>query len=285
MKYGIVVDSSCDLPALRTGGDSIDYTKVPLKLDIGDKEFVDDETLDVPAFIEELYAYKGRSGSAAPAPYAFLEAYEKSECVFAITITSQLSGSYASAMTAADMFLEEHPERKIYVIDSRSTGPEMSMIANRLAELIGEGKSFEEICRAIEEYRRRTYLLYALQSIENLVKNGRVSRLAGSIAGILGIKVLGVASENGTVELLHKLRGRLSVYDKMIVEMLERGYNGGRVIIAHCLNPEMAGYLAREILSRFPKSSVEMMPSGGLCSYYAERGGILLGFEGRPREA
>jgi DegV family protein with EDD domain len=159
------------------------------------------------------------------------------------------------------------------------------MIANRLAELIAEGRDFEDICRAIEEYRRRTYLLYALQSIENLVKNGRVSRLAGSIAGILGIRVLGIASDAGTVELLHKLRGKLSLYDKMIVEMLERGYNGGRVIIAHCLNPEMAGYLAKEIRARFPKSSVELMPSGGLCSYYAERGGILLGFEGRPREA
>ena len=195
MKYGIVVDSSCDLKELAVGAGSIDYTKVPLKLDIGDKQFTDDENLDITAFMDEMYAYKGKSGSAAPSPHAWLEAFEKSENVFVLTITGTLSGSFASAQVAAKMFLDQYPDRRIYLLDTKSTGPEMSLIANRLAELMEEGLSFDTIRSRIVEYSSHTYLLFALNSLENLIKNGRVSRLAGNIAGILVIRILGVASE------------------------------------------------------------------------------------------
>ena len=283
MKYGIVVDSSCDLQALTIGAGQIDYSRVALKLDIGETEFTDDASLDIAAFMDEMEAYKGRSGSAAPGPHAWLEAFEKSENVFVITITGALSGSFASAQVAAKLFLDKYPERHIYLLDSRSTGPEMSLLVNQLAELIQEGLPFDAIRSRIVEYSSRTYLLFALRSLDNLIKNGRVSRLAGNIAGILGIKILGIASEEGTLELLHKLRGRLNIYDKMVCEMLEHGYEGGKVIIAHCFNPDTAEYIAAEIRKRFPDSSIEIMPAGGLCSYYAERGGILLGFEGAKR--
>ncbi|MGI6027800.1 MAG: DegV family protein [Candidatus Heteroscillospira sp.] len=283
MKYGIVVDSGCDLRVPPAGEGLIDFTRVPLKLDIGEQQFVDDFDLDVPGFMAAMYAHKGRTGSAAPSPHTWLSAYEKSENVFVITITGSLSGSFASAQVAAKMFREQYPERNIYLIDSKSAGAEISLLAHRLAELMLEGLEFSAIRSHINEYQRRTYLLFALQSMENLIKNGRVSRLAGNIAGILGIKILGIASDEGTLELLHKLRGKLKVYDKMIAEMLERGYNGGRVIIGHCFNQEAADYLAENIRSRFRDCEIHIMPTSGLCSYYAERGGILLGFEGAKR--
>ena len=280
MKYGIVVDSSCDLKMLGPGYGRIDYTRVPLKLDVGDKEFADDENLDIDVFLDELYAYKGKTGSAAPSPADWLAAFEKSENVFVLTITSALSGSYASAQVAMRMFLDKYPDRKIYLLDTLSTGPEMILLARRVEELALLGESFETIRGNINEYHRHLHLFFALQSLENLIKNGRVNRIAGNIAGILGIKILGCASEHGTLEMMFKLRGKRNVYDKMVSEMAARGFKGGKAVITHCQNEETAEYVAAEIRTQYPDSDIDILPTGGLCSYYAERGGILLGFEG-----
>ena len=280
MKYGIVVDSGCDMINLRDDArNQIDFTRVPLKLDIGEKEFVDNFNLNIEEFMKEMYAYKGKTGSAAPSPNDYMKAYEKSENVFVITITSALSASYSSAKTAKDMFLDHYPERNIHLIDSKSAGPEITLIVRKLTELMNQDLDFEEIITSINDYCKHTHLLYILKSLDNLVKNGRVSRLKASMAGILGIKILGKASEEGTVELLEKCRGKMAVYDKAIEVMLSNNYKGGRVVIAHCFNVEIADYIAASIKKLFPKYDVEIMKTSGLCSYYAEQGGILLGFE------
>lgn len=280
MKYGIVVDSGCDMRSLNAGSENqIDFTRVPLKLDIGEKEFIDDFNLNTEEFMKEMYAYKGKTGSAAPSPEDYKRAYEKSENVFAITITGSLSASHSSAKAAKDMFLDKYPDRKIHLIDSKSTGPEMTLIVRKLTELIHQGLNFEEIVTKIEEYHRHTHLLFILKSLDNLVKNGRISRLKASMAGILGIKILGKASEEGTLELLDKCRGKMSVYDRAIEVMLSHKYKGGRVVIAHCFNVEVTEYIAASIKRIFPKYDIEIMKTSGLCSYYAEQGGILIGFE------
>lgn len=280
MKYGIVVDSGCDLMSLTPeAAHKIDFTRAPLKLDVGDKEFVDDFNLNIEEFMKEMSAFKGKTGSAAPSPDAWFTAYEKSEYVFAITITGALSGSFASAQTAVGLFKEQYPDRKIHLIDSKSAGPEIALIIRKLTEYMMQDMSFEEIVKNIDNYCRRTHLLFVLKSLDNLVKNGRISKLQGSMAGILGIKILGSATEEGTLDLLQKCRGKMTAYDKAIEEMLSRNYNGGLVIISHCFAPDLAEYIAGCIKARFPNSTIEIMATSGLCSYYAEQGGILIGFE------
>lgn len=280
MKYGIVVDSGCDLLSLREEvADKIDFSRAALKLDIGEKEFIDSFDLNIEEFMKEMYSYKGKTGSAAPSPDEWLKAYEKSENVFAITITGTLSASYSSAKIGMELFKERYPNRNIYLIDSKSTGPEMSLIVRKLTEYISEGIEFESICKKIEEYRTHTHLLYVLESLDNLVKNGRVSRLKASMAGILGIKMLRIASEEGTVELLHKCRGKMAVYDKAITEMLDRNYHGGRIVIAHCFANDVANYIVSKIREKYLDSDIDIMKTSGLCSYYAEKGGLLIGFE------
>ncbi len=280
MKYGIVVDSGCDLTHLGhpTLINKFDFTRVPLKLDIGETEFIDDFNLDIEKFMAEMYAYEGKTGSAAPSPQTWLSAYEKSEYVFAVTITSGLSGSYNSAQIAADLFKARYPERKIYVIDSKSAGPEITLIVRKLTEYINASMSFDEIVENIENYRQNTHLLFVLQSLDNFIKNGRISKLQGTMAGILGIKILGTTTEEGTLDLLQKCRGKMTAYDKAIEELFARGFNGKRLIIAHCFAPELANYIAQKVQLAFPTSEIEIMPTSGLCSYYAERKGILIGF-------
>ncbi|WP_054739383.1 DegV family protein [Cellulosilyticum ruminicola] len=183
MKYGIVVDSGCDLTCLEhpTLINKIDFARAPLKLDVGETEFVDDFNLNIEKFMAQMYAYDGKTGSAAPSPQTWLSAYEKSEYVFAITITSGLSGSYNSAQIAADLFKTLYPERKIYVIDSKSAGPEITLIVRKLTEYINASMSFDEIVESIENYRKNTHLLFVLQSLDNFIKNGRVSKLQGTM--------------------------------------------------------------------------------------------------------
>lgn len=280
MKYGIVVDSACDLTSLeKKATHKIDFTRVALKLDIGDQEFIDDSNLDVQDFMKAMYAYKGKTGSAAPSPQDWINAYEKSEYIFAITITSALSGSYASAKTALDMFKEQYPNRKIHLIDSKSTGPEMTLIVRKLTEYMSQDMAFEDIVKNIDAYCQRTNLLFVLRSLDNLVKNGRISKLTGNIAGILGIKLLGTATQTGDLGVVQKCRGKMTAYNQLIEEMLTRQYNGGKVTIAHCFALDTAEYIASNLKEKFPNCDIEIMPTGGLCSYYSEQGGVLVGFE------
>lgn len=279
MKYGIIVDSGCDLKELEGNAKGwIDFTRAPLKLDIGDKEYIDDVTLDTKSFMEEMHAFKGRTGSAAPSSDAWYQAIDKSDAIFIVTVTGALSGSYSSAKIAVDMYLEEHKDKRIHLIDSKSASSEMTLIVRKLTELIEQGLEFDEIVAAIERYRTHTELLFVLENLDNLVKNGRISKVQGSIAGLLGIKIVGYASEEGTLEVSHKCRGRKTAYDKAVEEMIARGYAGGDVIITHCFNQESAEYLKEQIRNKYPNSHVTLMETSGLCSYYAEQNGMLIGY-------
>ena len=141
------------------------------------------------------------------------------------------------------------------------------------------GADFDDVCRDIQAYRERTHLLFALESMHNLVQNGRVNKLAATMAGVLGIRAVGQASSEGTLEMLGKCRGQRKTQEFMLHEMERLGYKGGSVRIGHCQNPALALELCVEIQHRFPGVEVKSYPLRGLCSYYAERGGIMLGFE------
>jgi DegV family protein with EDD domain len=280
MKYGIVVDSSCDLLQLPAEfQNKIDYSRASLKLDIGEQVFVDNQDLDIIHFMKEMYAYKGKTGSAAPSPEDFLNNYKKSDNVIVLTITGALSGTYSSAKTAEEMFKEQYPDRNIYVLDTKTTGPEMTLLVKKICQLITAGVPFEEIITQIEHYKQHTHLIFILSSLENLIKNGRISRVAGGIASVLGIKLYAKASEEGTIQPIGKCRGKLTAYNKSIEEMFALGYNGGPIVIAHCLAEEIAQYISDKIHNTYPNALIDIMPTGGLCSYYAEQGGILIGFE------
>lgn len=279
MKYAIIVDSSCDLYIDGNFENDTFMSRVPLRLRIGEKEYTDDFSLDVKAFMKEMKEYPGATGSAAPSPEEWYNAYKNADEVFAVTITSALSGSYSSAMVGKNMLLEDYPDKKIHIIDSKAAGPGLTLIVRKLQEYIKEKLSFEEIVERITEYCKKIKVFFVLESMDNLVKNGRVSVLSGKLAGLLGIKVLGQASEEGTIEMLHKARGRDTIYKKTIQEMLAKGYKGGKMIISHCFNNERAQYIIEAVKEYFPIENVEVMPTGGLCSYYAEQSGIIIAYE------
>ncbi len=276
MKYKIVVDSSSNLYALP----GVPFASVPLKIVTNSREYVDDANLDIASMLGELEDYKGRSGTSCPNVGEWLDAFDDAEAVFAITITSNLSGSYNAACQAKVDYEDTYPGRKVCCLDSLSTGGEMVLIAQKLVELLENGLSFEEVEVAIREYMAHTHLLFMLECMDNLAKNGRVSPLVAKACGLLGIRVAGCASDVGTLQPDHKCRGTTKALEAMIKDMLEKGYKGGKVIIDHVFNEAAAQDLKAKILEHFPQASVKVGACGGLCSFYAERGGLMVGFEG-----
>ena len=179
-------------------------------------------------------------------------------------------------MTARELFLERCPERRALVIDSRSTGPAPSLIALKAAELIEAGGSFEAVAGELTAYAGTLKTVFALASFKNLVRNGRVSRAAGMIASALGIRGIGVSSERGEIELCAKVRGAKKALDRIVEELRGRGYSGGELIISHCRNAEDAASLRERILGAWAGAKVRILPTRGLCSYYAERRGLIV---------
>ncbi len=275
MNYKIVSDSSSNLWFV----ENADYTCVPLTIRTDEKEYVDNSELNVAGMVDELKTYKGKSGTACPSVGDWLTAFDGADRVFAVAITSGLSGSYNAACEAAKIYKDENPDKDVLVIDSLSAGPELALIIEKLQELIQQELSFETICTKITKYQRRIHLLFSLESVNNLARNGRVSPVVAKMVGLLGIRIVGKASDEGTLETLSKSRGEKNAIAKVWEYMKEMGFSGAKVRIAHCFNKEAAEALKEMILSAFPKSNIHICACTGLCSFYAEKGGLMIGFE------
>lgn len=276
MTFKIVADSSSDVLTL----DTVPFSCVPLTIRAGERIFVDDENCDVADMTRYMLSYKGKSSTACPSTQDWTDAFDDAENVFCVTLTSNLSGSCNAARIAAEEYMDAHPGRRVHVVDTLSAGPELRLVVEKLQELILAGRSFDEIVEEIEAYHKRSFLLFSLQSLHNFVANGRVSPALGALVGLLGIRVVGRASEQGTLEPLSKVRGDRKALPELIRLMKELGWKGGRVRISHNENETMATSLRDALKALYEKLDVTIDRCRGLCSYYAERGGLLVGFEG-----
>lgn len=277
VKYQIVSDSASDLLELA----DINFSTVPLHIVVDGTDFADDARLSVPNLLDKLRNGKS-STTACPSPDDWITAFHDADRVFCVTITSGLSGSYNSAVIAKDIYEEKHPDRKVYIIDSLATGSKMVMLCEKLRELIQAGHDAEEIYRQIKEYNEHCFLYFALASLDNLARNGRVSPLLAKGIKILGIRIVGTASTEGMLEPLSKCRGDKRSIPAIIEFMKEKGYQGGRVVITHNGNHEAAMELKRQLKTTFGTRSGEIHRTRGLCSYYAEPGSIMLAFDLSP---
>lgn len=276
MRFKIVSDSSANLHNINS---DIPFASVPLKIIAGAKEFIDDAALNIREMIDHLASYTGKSGTACPSISDWIDAFGEAENVLCFTITSNLSGAYNSAYQAKKAYEEDHPGRKVYVCDSLSTGPEMKLLIEKAIDLIKKGMDFEAIRNAIIKYKEKTALLFSLESLRNLANNGRVSPITAKVAGVLGIRLVGRASDVGTLEPMDKCRGAKRAIEKLIVRMHDMGFQGGKVRIDQCENTTDAKTLKDLILSKYPNADVIIDKVHGLCSFYAEKGGLLVGFE------
>ena len=275
MKRKIVADSSCDIWELN----GVDFAVAPITISTDNKHYVDNQELDVHLMSEELAKYKGVSHTACPSVGSWLDCYEGYDEVFVVTLTGAMSGTYNSAMTAKGIHEEENENVKVHVFDSLSTGPEMRLLIEKLKEMIEEDLPFEEIVEKGQDYLNHTRLFFALKSLHNFAMNGRVSKAVASAIGVLNISIFATASEEGTIQQISKCRGEKKVVKSMIEHLENAGYHGGKVRISHADNLKLAHNVRDKILELYPNADIIVYPMGGLCTYYAEIGGLLVGCE------
>ncbi|NQH33731.1 DegV family protein [Streptococcus suis] len=278
-KWKIVADSGCDYRQLAQLAPDTEFVSVPLSIQIGDQTFVDDASLDIDQMVSVMQSTSEAATSACPSTQAYEEAFAGAENVIVVTITGGLSGSFNAARVARDMYLEEHPHVNIHLIDSLSAGGEMDLLVDEINRLIGTGLEFSELVDAITAYQERSKLLFVLAKVDNLVKNGRLSKLVGAVVGLLNIRMVGEASSEGKLELLQKARGHKKSVTAAWEEMKKAGYKGGRIIMAHRNNDKFFQQFSDLVKETYPEARIEEVATSGLCSFYAEEGGLLMGYE------
>ena len=276
MAFRIIADSSCDIFDIDNKPANVYFNTVPFVITVDGKDFVDDENLDV----NELVAMAASRGShtSCPSPADWIREFGEEGDVFAITISSNLSGSYNSACTAKEMILENDPGRNIEILDSRGTGPSLSMTIDKLQELIAAGLNFEEVKKEIHQFMADHKLIFALSSYHNLVNNGRMPKIAGIVLGHLGLWGVGIASEEGTIKMKKVAKGGRRTLQVILHDFKERVADKESIVISHCQNELFAQNLRKAIETEYPGKIVKIIPTRGLCSYYAEKGGIIVGF-------
>lgn len=274
-KIKIVADSSCDLLELK----HVEFATSPMKIITAEREFVDDEKLDVNEMVDYLYQYKGKSKSSCPNTSDWLEAFGDADEVFCVTITSGLSGSYNSACAAKQIYEADNEGKRVHVFDTLSAGPEITLIIEKIEECVKRDMSFEDICERVTAYMKKTGLVFMLKSLKTFANNGRVSPVVAKIVGIAGICIVGKAGDEGTLEPKHKCRGERRSLETLAEDLESEGFRSGKISIGHCQNESAAEQLKELILSKFKNAVIEIHKLKGLCSFYAEKGGVLVGFE------
>ena len=207
MIWNIVSDSSCDLQMSQFSSESVRFETVPLRIQVGEREFVDNDDLDVPAMLAAMAEEKSASSTACPSPAAFARAFEKGDKTICFTISANLSGTYNAAVMGREILLEEHPEKEVCIIDSKATAGAMVLLIRKAQELMEqdpEGTQFDEICAQLRLYQAALRTCFTLENFDNLIKNGRMRPLVGTLLHSLGIHVLAVATPQGTIQVSGK---------------------------------------------------------------------------------
>lgn len=273
-KFQIVVDSSCDLTNDYINDENVILNIVPLTIHVGETEFVDEEGLDIPNMLNCMREYKSKSTSSCPPVGKFEEEFNKAENTICITMTSKLSGTFNSARLAADM-----TNTNVHVVDSEATSGVLVLLVDKCYELMKQDLPFDEISKQIDEYAKTLNLLFVLDNFDNLIKNGRMSKAASVIAGVLKIKPI-AAAVDGEIKLIEKKRTTKAALIRLVDMIGERVTNLSErtIVIAHCFDRISAESIKELILEKYKVFAVKIQDMKGLCSFYALEKAIMVSF-------
>lgn len=277
MEYKIVADSSCDLN--KKLKDKLNIGLVPLKIDVEGQTFVDDESLDVNDLLVAMKNSKNPLKTSSPSPGEFLKEYEKGDNVFVVTLSSALSSTYSNAMLAKNIALEKG-NKFIHVFDSLSASIGETLVSIKIFDLIQKNYSNTDIVAKTEEYIKEMKTFFILESLDNLMKAGRIGKVIGQIATRLSIKPIMGANDDGTIKLVEKVRGSKRAFKRLVDIIGEQGERIEEKIlgIAHCNAEDKAKQLKKEIQKKYKFKDIIIVETAGLSTAYADDGGIILAF-------
>jgi DegV family protein with EDD domain len=277
MECKIIVDSCCDItPPL---AERLGAVTVPLTMRLGTKEFRDDHTLDLPGFMREMAASSEKAASASPPPTSFKEAIESAGRSFVVTLSSKLSGSYASAELGRAS-AEENARVDTHVFDSKSASAGETLVALKIRELLSNGLPKEQLISAVNGFIDGMKTYFVLERYDNLLKNGRLNRITERIISVLNIKLVMGSDGDGRIALYAKPRGTKQMLEKLVslIRSSEKPTSGESMVISHCNNPGLAELLSGAVKKHFDFKEVLIVPTRGISSMYADEKGIVMAF-------
>ncbi|MDO5603046.1 MAG: DegV family protein [Oscillospiraceae bacterium] len=280
MSIEIFADSCCDCtPAMRN---ILGLTTIPLVLRVpGTGEYIDNDALDTQRLVEEMKLCKEATGTACPSPEAYAALMREADACFVVTLSSKLSGSYGAAMTGRELALEEYPDKKICVVDSESASAGELRLVIALREWIDEGLVFEEIEARVTELVARMKTLFVLEDLGNLVKNGRISKAAGLLGGMLGLRPIMGENGHGEIICLEKVRGTAKSMTRLVeyVQDFTKGCKNLTLVLSYCNCMERAQELKKMIADKCAAiAEIILVPTRGVSTVYANNGGVVLAF-------
>ena len=280
MKYKIIADSSCDLN--EEIKDKLKVSLVPFKIDVDDKKYVDDENLDTMELIDAMKKSPNPVRTSCPSPGDFAEQYKSTAAdnIFVVTISSNLSGTYNSAVLAKNIIKDTEPNKFIHVFDSKSASVGETLVAMKIHELIEEKVSHLEIIEKVEKYIKEMKTYFILESLDNLIKSGRLSKTKGLLANVLNLKPILGSDGDGNIKLFENVRGTKKAF-RLLVELI--GETGEKLeekilAISHANALEKAEELKNEIQKRYKFKDIILVKQAGLSTAYADEGGIIIVF-------
>lgn len=278
MSYKIVADSSCDLnDDLKQ---KLNIVHVPFNISVDEQKFIDNQNLSVDNLIKAMKKSPNPIKTSCPSPGDFASEYIDTENIFAVTISSKLSGAYNSAVLAKEMVKESNPEKYIHVFDSKSASIGETLIAIKIQELINQKLENLDIVEKVEKYISEMKTFFILENLDNLIKNGRISKTKGLIANVLNLKPIMGDDGDGNIKLIENNRGTKKAFKRLVELIGETGEKIEEKIlgIAHVNALEKAESLKKEIEKLYNFKDIVLVKTGGLSTAYANDGGIILVF-------
>ncbi|KOA20284.1 DegV domain-containing protein [Clostridium homopropionicum DSM 5847] len=278
VKVKIVADSSCDLS--EDIKKSLNIELAPLILQLKDKEYVDDDKLDVMGYIKDMEMCEVAPKTSCPSPEEYMKKYQGEDSVFVVTLSSKLSGSYNSAVLAKDLFLDEIGNKFIHVFDSLSASVGETLVALKINELSKKDIEELEIVEIVTKYIHEMKTFFLLESLEHLAKAGRLNPIIAKVANMLSIKPIMGSTKEGTIRLVEKTRGYKKAFGRLLDIIGEEGESLEQKVlgIAHCNCFERAQKFKEEVLKKYNFQDVFIVEMAGLSSTYADDGGIVIAF-------
>ncbi|BEP28942.1 DegV family protein [Helicovermis profundi] len=274
----IVADSSCDLN--KELQEKLDVSIVPLTIYLDEAEFKDDASLDVSSMLDKISNSKLSPRSACPSPKDFLNTYMGEESIFVVTMTSALSSTYNSALLAKELYFEEFKKKFIHIFDSKGSSVKETLIAIKIKELIDKKMCENDIVVEMNKYIGELKYFFQLGSLDTLIKNGRISKLKGTVASAMNIKPILYADENGEIVHYENVRTEKKSLKKFIDIISKYGTNiSDKIIgISHCKAGEKAEKLKIMIKENYDFKDIIIVETKGLSSMYVNKGGITISF-------
>ena len=278
MSFKIIVDSCCDLtPAqLREGC----FVSVPLTIHVGGQDIVDDACFDRGALLHAMKECPTAPHTSCPSPAQYLDAFDcGADDLYVVTLSALLSGSHNSAWQAAQMFVEEHPERNIRVFNSCSASAGETLIALKISELASSGMPFAQVVAQVEKYITEMNTLFVLENLDMLRKAGRLTRVQSLVTGALRVKLVMGSTPQGEIKKHTQALSIKQALNKLVdIVAADENHKGKLLCIAHCLCRERAEYLRMMILKTCEVSDVLITETRGISSFYANNGGVVVAY-------